>query len=71
MGARPMPNGAVSRLASDSGSTPHITTAGRAWRGVPEHEGPARERRVDEHGVDRVDRVRAHHRARAARGPGA
>ena len=59
-GGSPSPYGAVSRLASDSGRTPQTTTGGRSAAGVAEHEGAAGERRVGEHGVGRLGRVRRH-----------
>ena len=43
IGGTPMPNGAVSQLARERGSTPHITTAGRASRDLPStKEAPAK-----------------------------
>ena len=57
-----MPKGAVSRLASDSGSTPHITTAGRAWRGCPSTKAAPANAGSTSRASGRVDRLCAHHR---------
>ena len=50
-GGSPVPNGAVSRLGSASGMTPHTTTGGRSARGWPVSIVPPVNARVDEHGV--------------------